>query len=404
MGPGLLAGSAAAAVSLLFTPLPATNPSEAPILDCAWRTAAQQLAQQLQTVTGTRAQQVRAALAASGITTTTTLPSSCTPPSTSEIPDNSSGSTSSASGPNTIPDGHSDAPSPTPTPSPQPPRSASTTRVPTPDHVLIVVMENENAQSVIGGTEAPYLTELARRSANFTDAHAESHPSQPNYLALFSGTTQGVSDDSCIRPLGAVNLGSQIEAAGKSFVGYSEDLPSPGFTGCTAGSYARKHAPWAVFSNLSAANNQPYSALPANFSQLPTVAFVIPNLCNDMHDCGVSTGDQWLQTHIAPYESWARTHNSLLITTWDESADNSGDNHIATLISGARVQPGNYTEKIDHYRLLRTLEDAFGLGGLGSAAQTQPITDIWTGPPTPPGSIPPTQTGSTPANPATAGG
>jgi phosphatidylinositol-3-phosphatase len=119
--------------------------------------------------------------------------------------------------------------------------NSATAAVPSADHVVVVVMENKNVDQVLGDGNAAFLGQLARTGADFTDAHAETHPSQPNYLALFSGDTQGVTDDSCLRGLAAPNLATQLQAAGRSFVGYSESLPSPGFTGCRSGEYAQKH-------------------------------------------------------------------------------------------------------------------------------------------------------------------
>ena len=168
----------------------------------------------------------------------------------------------------------------------------ATATVPTPQHVVVVVLENKNVDQVLGTGNAPYLDHLAQTGAEFTNAHAETHPSQPNYLALFSGSTQGITDDSCLPRFAAPNLATQLQTAGRSFVGYSESLPAPGFTGCRSGEYAQKHSPWAAFTNLPPGANQPWSAWPAAFDQLPTVAFVTPNLCSDMHDCAVSAGDR----------------------------------------------------------------------------------------------------------------
>jgi acid phosphatase len=96
-----------------------------------------------------------------------------------------------------------------------------------------------------------------------------------------------------------------------------------------------------------------------------------------MHDCGVATGDRWLRDHLADYLVWARAHNSLLIVTFDESESYQGDNGIVTVIAGAGVRPGPVDERVDHYRLLRTLEAMYGLAPLGRAAATEPIIDIW---------------------------
>lgn len=252
-------------------------------------------------------------------------------------------------------------------------------RLPRPDHMVIVLFENKDVDQVLGNHEAPFLNDLAHTGVDFTDAHAEVHPSQPNYLALFSGSTQGVTDDSCLRPLSAPNLATQLAAVGRSFVGYSEDLPEPGFTGCTSGGYAQKHAVWAAFTNLPSGANQPWSAWPSAYAQLPTVAVVIPNLCNDMHDCDVATGDRWLREHLSDYLAWAGTHNSLLLVTFDESDSRRGSNQIVTLLGGAGVRSGRVGEPIDHYRLLGTIEAMYGLPALGHAADTTPITDIWAG-------------------------
>ncbi len=250
--------------------------------------------------------------------------------------------------------------------------------VPTPDHVVVVVLENKDVEQVLNSGRAPYLDDLGRTGADFTNAHAETHPSQPNYLALFSGTTQGVTDDSCLSGLTAPNLATQLQAAGRTFVGYSESLPHPGYTGCRSGEYAQKHSPWAAFANLPSSTNQPWSAWPASFGELPTVAFVTPNLCNDMHDCSVEVGDQWLRRNLSGYLDWARTHNSLLIVTFDESEPAHAGNRILTLIDGAGVRAGQIGEPVDHYRLLRTIEAMYRLPALGHAADSTPITNIWT--------------------------
>jgi acid phosphatase len=231
---------------------------------------------------------------------------------------------------------------------------------------------------VLGSAAAPYLNQLAGQGTVLTDAHGVTHPSQPNYLALFSGDTHRVVDDACPQSIDAATLAGQLRDAGRSFVGYSEGLPAPGYTGCQAGRYARKHNPWVDFPALPASVNQPFSAFPGDFSALPTVSFVVPDLCDDMHDCPVSTGDAWARDHLAPYVSWARTHNSLLVVTFDEDAGTSA-NHIPTLLVGPMVRATTDGRRIDHYTVLRTIEEMYGLPPLGHAASTQPLTGIWTG-------------------------
>ena len=259
--------------------------------------------------------------------------------------------------------------------------AAAKRTVPRFDHVLIVIMENEDQERIIGNPAAPYINSLARAGANFTDAHAVTHPSQPNYLALFSGSTQGVTDNSC--PLtftGKANLASQLVAAGLTFTGFSEDLPAPGYTGCAAGEYRRKHNPWVNFDNVDSSSNQPFTAFPSgNFAALPTVSVVVPNMCNDNHDCPTATGDSWLKAKLDGYVQWAKTHNSLLILTWDEDGSRR-DNHIATIMVGARVNPGNYNTTINHYTVLRTVQEMYGLPPIENAVAALPITNIWKSP------------------------
>jgi acid phosphatase len=165
-------------------------------------------------------------------------------------------------------------------------------------------------------------------------------------------------------------------AAGKTFKGYSEDLPGVGSMVCSYGKYARKHAPWTDFSKDLASDNRPFSNFPSDFSKLPTVAWVIPNLDDDMHDGTIQQGDRWLQTNLMPYVTWAQNNNSLLIVQFDEDDGPSG-NHIATIFVGPMVKPGRYSEKINHYNVLRTIEDMYGLAHLGRTAIATPITDVW---------------------------
>ena len=248
--------------------------------------------------------------------------------------------------------------------------------IPAYDHVVLTIFENHKQSQIVGASNAPYLTSLASQGANFTRSYAIEHPSQPNYLDLFSGSNQGVTDDSCPHKFAADNIGHQLISAGKSFSAYSEGLPSVGSTVCTSGNYARKHNPWVNFTNLATATNQPLTAFPSDFSRLPTYSWIVPNLCNDMHDCSVSTGDTWAKNNLDAFAQWAKTHNSLLIVTFDED-DSSGTNRIATIFEGAKVTPGNYNEHIDHYTVLRTIEDMYGLSPIGNAANRAAITDVF---------------------------
>jgi acid phosphatase len=135
--------------------------------------------------------------------------------------------------------------------------------------------------------------------------------------------------------------------------------------------------PWANFSNVPASASKPWTAFPAgDYAALPTVSFVIPNLCHDMHDCPVATGDAWVRTNIGRYAAWAMTHHSLLILDWDEN-DGSPGNQIPTIFAGQMVRPGRYDHRITDYSVLRTIEGLYHLAVLGRARTAQPITYVW---------------------------
>ncbi|WP_063774224.1 alkaline phosphatase family protein [Streptacidiphilus rugosus] len=250
------------------------------------------------------------------------------------------------------------------------------TTVPHFDHVLVVIEENHAFNEIIGSSSAPYINGLAGQGAVFTQSFAVTHPSEPNYLELFSGSTQGLSDDSCPHSFSGPDLGGEAIAASVSFTGYSETMPSDGYTGCTSGAYARKHNPWVDFTDVPAASNRTFSAFPTDYTQLPRLGFVVPNLNDDMHDGTVQQGDTWLRNNIDGYAQWAKTHNSLLVVTWDED-DSSASNQIPTLMVGAGVTPGNYAETVTHDNVLRTVEDSFGLAPVGNSAGAAPITDVF---------------------------
>lgn len=251
------------------------------------------------------------------------------------------------------------------------------------DHIVVVVEENHSYDDIMGSDQAPYIQSLAGQAAIFTDAHAVTHPSQPNYLALYAGSTLGVASDDCPQEFSAPNLGADALAHGLTFTGYSESLPQPGYSGCAAGdpfdqAYVRKHNPWSDFADVPGSSNQPFASFPQDFTQLPAIAFVVPNEQDDMHSGSVAAGDNWLQHNLDAYVRWAPTHDSLLILTWDED-DGSPANHILTLFAGAHLHPGQYGETITHYDVLRTIEALDGLPFTGSAASGRTISDVWQG-------------------------
>jgi hypothetical protein len=254
--------------------------------------------------------------------------------------------------------------------------TAADVTLPRPGHVVVVMMENHSYSDIIGNPDAPYINSLAAQGASFSRSYAVTHPSEPNYLALFSGSTTGLDDDSCPHTFTGPNLASELAAAGLTFTGYSESMPRDGYTGCTAGEYARKHNPWVNFTNVPSADNRTFAAFPSDYAKLPTVAFVVPNLNNDMHDGTIAQGDAWLKANIGGYAQWAKAHDSELVVTWDED-DNSSANRIPTILVGAHVRPGTYDEQITHYSLLRTIEDFYRLPAAAESAGAAPISDAF---------------------------
>lgn len=268
--------------------------------------------------------------------------------------------------------------------------------LPKPAHIIIVIEENHSDEQIIGSNNAPYINQLAEKGALFTNSAALTHPSQPNYLGLFSGSTQGVSGDECLlskTPFTTKNLGSALLKAGYTFTGFSETLPQAGFTGCSfqqipGNAYARKHAPWVNWqgnkkNNLPASSNQPMTNFPTDFNQLPTLSFVTPNEGNDMHNpiggdaASILRADQWLKDHLSAYVDWAETNNSLLIFTFDEGeGSNLNHNRITTFFVGPMVKPGRYNEAINHYSVLRTIEAMYNLTPSGNATQNA-IASVW---------------------------
>lgn len=235
--------------------------------------------------------------------------------------------------------------------------------------------ENHGYEEILGASTAPYINSLARAGALFTESYAIEHPSQPNCLDLFSGSNQGVTSDICPQTFSTPNLGAELIGAGLTFAGFSEDLPEGDPTICRSGSYRRRHSPWVNFTSLPETVHLPLTSWPSDLQQLPTLSFVIPNLENDMRNGSIERGDTWLRDHLEAYRQWAMTHNSLLIVTWDEDHGTSG-NHIPTIFVGPMVLPGSCSGRIDHFDLLRTLEDMFGLPALGKSAGATTITEV----------------------------
>jgi phospholipase C len=259
--------------------------------------------------------------------------------------------------------------------------------LPKPEHIVIVILENHSYKAITESKAAPYINRLAKEGALFSQSYALTNPSQPNYIMLFSGSQQGVYLNSTPQntPFTTENLGAALLKKGFSFTGYSEDLPEVGFKGDRSGYYVRKHNPWVNWQGscencLPAISNQPFKNFPADFNNLPTVSFVVPNLLNDMHDGidskRISLADKWVKQNLRDYIRWTENNNSLLIITFDED-DYFNNNKITTIFYGEPVKQGIYGKKINHYSILRTIEDIYGLPYAGESAKVEPVTDCW---------------------------
>lgn len=250
--------------------------------------------------------------------------------------------------------------------------------VPQADHVIVVMMENHSYDQV---RSLPYIASVIAANTSFAQSYGITHPSQPNYLCIWSGATQGVSNDQCPppgSPYGAENLGHACEAAGVTWKAYCEGLPYAGYSGCTTGRYVRRHSPWTNFSNLNHLRERPYGDLASDIAQgaLPNLSFVIPDLCDDMHDCTPSTGDAWLAANM-PAMLDALGPSGILVLTWDEDDDLHG-NRILTVFAGPLVKHGYVSPRIiEHYTVLRTICDLLSLSPFSAAINEVPITDVW---------------------------
>ena len=254
------------------------------------------------------------------------------------------------------------------------------------DRVVIVVLENREYSNVMGNSEAPFVNRLAHRFSLATRFFGIRHPSLPNYLALIGGSTFGIDSDCTDCSVDARNLADTLTAAKKTWKTYAEGLPGPGFTGATAGRYAKKHNPFLYFESVvsnPAQRNRvvPLTELATDLAagRLPDFALIIPDLCSDMHDCPVATGDAWLGRVTKPLLASPELERSVIFVVFDEGeSEIGGGGEIAALALGPAVRRGSeHASLVNHYSLLRTIEDAWGLPKLGASVREQPITGIW---------------------------
>jgi len=275
------------------------------------------------------------------------------------------------------------APTPAPTPTPTAsPRGG----VPDFSHVYLIIFENKEYSEVLGSPSAPFFNELAAKYGLAADFYAETHPSEPNYIALTSGGTQGVTDDGDVN-VNADNLFDQVSASGRTWHAYQQSYPGGCFNGSSSsavtdgpglpGEYARRHDPAILYTSISGK-----ASSCANISNLasfdPGAAdfeFITPNIINDMHDGSIADGDNFLKAFLPEITSSAAFANSVVFITFDEgSSDIHGGGQIPTIVITPNMTPGyRATATYDHYSLLRTIEQAWGLPYLGNAATAAPM-------------------------------
>jgi phosphatidylinositol-3-phosphatase len=243
-----------------------------------------------------------------------------------------------------------------------------------PGHVFVIMMENKSYDEALG---ADYLSSLASKYAVATDYHAVAHPSLPNYLALTSGSTWGITDDEYHTLPGGEDLGSELTSADVPWRAYMEDMSE----GCFDSSYpyALKHNPFAYYGGQCPSNVVPFSQLDADLSgETPNFVWITPNLCNDGHDCDVNTSDQWLAKIVPKItDSAAWKEDGVLFITWDEDDRQSGPNRIALVVVAPDLKSHQTNVNYDDYSLLATIEDRLGVERLGEATNAQAIEDLF---------------------------
>jgi phospholipase C len=238
--------------------------------------------------------------------------------------------------------------------------------------VFLIVMENHSASEALTGT---FTASLAAKYGVANNYHAITHPSVPNYLALTSGSTWGLADDS-YHSLPEQDLGTQLTAAGVTWRAYMEGL---GDGGCLNSPvpYDPGHNPFAYYGGACPSNVVPFTSFAGDLAaNTPRFSWITPDRCHDTHDCPVATGDDWLQQTMGQItRSAAWTNNGVLFITWDED-DSSASNQVLTLVITPNLGHRASNKQYNHYSLLATIEDLMGVGRLGRAAQAQPMSDL----------------------------
>ena len=240
-------------------------------------------------------------------------------------------------------------------------------------HVVWIVMENKGYGDVIGNADSPYITALGKACGVASRFFAETHPSAPNYIAMTSGGTQGLTDDGdpFERPIDAPSIFSQLGSGG--WRALLEAMPSNCRTKYLLPEYYARHNAAAYYTNIRAACKRYDVPLRRTPDLSARFTYIAPNSCHSMHTCDTATGDAWLRQFMPKVLKSAqyRSGGTAVFLTWDESDDKA--NRIPTLVIAPSVKPRTIVgARFDHYSLLRTTEQLLGLKKFLGKAATAP--------------------------------
>jgi len=257
---------------------------------------------------------------------------------------------------------------------------AQAEKIPPFKKVVLVLFENEDIGEPLS---QPFFSKLAKEGALLTNYRAIAHPSQPNYIALTSGDTQGVEDDRN-HDLDVRHLGNLLEEKGKTWKSYAENYPGGCFSGAKNGLYMRKHAPFISYTNVATTQRCANIVEASQFEKdvknnsLPNFSFYTPNMDDDVHDTNIAFGEAWFKKKFEPLLKLPGFKDVLLIVTFDEN-DGRDLNVVYTVLYGRGIKPGTVSRQLyTHYSLLHTIETGFALGDLGKKdAHASVISDVW---------------------------
>jgi len=236
----------------------------------------------------------------------------------------------------------------------------------------VIVMENRSYAEAMA---QPYTARLASEFAVASNYYAISHPSLPNYLALTSGSTWGISDDD-YHALPQGGIGRQLTEQGIRWRAYMESMTA----GCrnSPAPYAVRHNPFAYYGGGCPANVVPLTRLDADLQgTTPRFVWITPNLCNDGHDCSWKAADDFLRglvPNILASEAWRA--GGVLFVAWDED-DGRGDNRVPLIVASQHLAVHSPSQRHDHYSLVATIEDRLSVPRLGEAEQATLLSELF---------------------------